>query len=142
MVEARFPASQKERFELLLTATIRFHERFVDSGFKTAAALTVFLGWLLTAQSAQTFLKKAPNSLWTLCVAVGAIGTAAILVSFFHAKKEMDILFKKLCEVQYMEPTYLQQYRLQPRVYWLVILLNGVICALLLGGMVVTRATP
>jgi predicted permease len=142
MLESTFPASQKERFELLLTATVRFQERFVDSGFKTAAALTVFLGWLLTAESAQAFIKKAPTPLWTVCLIVGAVGTTVILLTFFQAKREAAVLFAKLCGVGYMEPAYVEQYRLKPRLYWSVVLLNGVICALLLGGMVVTRATP
>jgi hypothetical protein len=133
-------ATTKERFELLLAATVRQQERFVDVGFKIAASLTVVLGWLLTAESAQLFLKGAPVSLWSACVVVGTTGSIVILVAFAQAKRQADITFARLAELQYVPAADLTQYRLKSGQFWGVMLLVGTMCALIVGGMLVVRA--
>lgn len=135
-------ASSKECFELLLSSSIRFQQGFVEGGFKVAATLTVFLGWLLSANSAQAFIKGAPTKLWLFCLILGCIGTFTVLIGIFQARKEADEVYGKLCAVDYVDESLLTQYRLKPRIFWSVALLNGNICLLLLLGMVVVRVTP
>lgn len=133
--------SRREQFDLLFSAQIRFHDRFVDSGFKVAAALTVFLGWLLSANAAKEFLQGAPFALWLTCLLTGALGTWLILFNFFRAQKETNRLFSKLSSLQYFDESFLTQYQLSPRLFWSVLALNAVLCILLLGGMIVVRLT-
>jgi hypothetical protein len=105
-------ATTKERFELLLSATVRQQERFVDIGFKVSAALTVVLGWLLTAETAQLFLKGAPFVIWFACVLVASAGTAAILFAFTQAKRQANGTYARLVELSYVPEEDLFQYRL------------------------------
>lgn len=134
--------SRKETFDMLLAAQISAHDKVLDSGFRVAAVLTVVLGWLLTAASAQAFLRGAPQILWWLCMAVGAMGTVLIVSTFVLARRKTDRLYQRLLGLRYHDEMHLEQYRLEPRVYWSLLALNAVLCLLLLGGMVVVRVTP
>jgi hypothetical protein len=134
-------ATPKEQFDLLLASSIRLQQGFVETGFKVAAALTVFLGWLLTADSAHAFIKGAPRFLWLFCLVLGSIGTVTILIGMFQARKEAHEVFGKLCALDYVDESMLTQHHLKPRLFWSVALLNGSICLMLLLGMCVVRIT-
>ena len=133
-------ASKKECFDLQVSAALRFREGFVESGFKVAAVLSVFLGWVLTAPAAQRFLSGSPRILWLSCFGLGVVGTLTIIISFVQARRQADNVYANLCSLHYMEKRYLSHYKLSPRLFWCVILLDASLCfALLLAFLVVRR---
>lgn len=139
MTEPASLAPPKERFDALLAAVARFYERFFDSGFKVAAALTVIFGWMLSSSTARQFLRDAPLAIWLACAAVGVLGTALVLGNFFLARTQGGKLYEHLRSLGYMDEAFYAHYRLAPRLFWSVVALNSLLCGLILAGIVYSR---
>ncbi len=125
------PGIRKEQFDALYTSYARIYERFVENGFKTTSALFIILGWLLSAESARTYLARHRGL--TIFCSVLLIGAAIeVGVTFTRLRNLSGSLRTKLDQLNYMHPKFYTQHHIPLSIYMWVIGQNVFICGLIL----------
>ncbi|MGR9108680.1 MAG: hypothetical protein ACU843_17315 [Gammaproteobacteria bacterium] len=100
-------ATPKERCELLLSLLKDHYNGLVAFAFKHASLLSAAGGWLISSDSARTFLCAEPVVRYSLC---GFL----LLITLLHAmgvlrfRVRSEVAFKQLVEVNYMPKEYVE----------------------------------
>ena len=129
----------KERFAYLLAEQKLVLDRFADAGFKIPAVLSVVLGWMVSSETAQRFLNKAPQILWLVLITVAIVVTVLIVWTLVRTNSVSIRLHARLKTLAYADEEYFKYYRVSRHMFLGVVALNALLCALLIGGIIYIR---
>ena len=94
-------APPKEVFDLLHMSLLKYHEGFVEGGYKVLGFLLLVLAWLLTSRSTQTLFSESveARAIASVALLIGVVLYAEVATRMKAVSHE---LFAKLQELSYM----------------------------------------
>jgi hypothetical protein len=106
-------ASPQERFEVLYDTLQQFHAGLIEFEFKHGAFLFLILGWLLTAEKAQLFLKDHPSVRCLLILSIIGLTTFHSIWVYRHYRSSTT-LHRLLSSLRYVPDEYLEARTIAP----------------------------
>jgi len=94
-------APPKEVFELLHDSLVKYHDGFVEGGYKVVGFLLLVLAWLLTSQSTQSLFSDSLEARAIASVAL-LIGVVLYVEVARRVKAVSHELYARLQELSYM----------------------------------------
>jgi len=101
----RLQASHTERFSILYSSLLKFHEGFVGNAFKVAGFQLLVIGWLLTSVTAQ---KTLSGSVLFRALAVAGLILASFLYGVISCRvwRLSNQIFEEMRKLQYMPESH------------------------------------
>jgi len=101
------------RFEYLHKELVEYQTRFIDMIFKGAGLSLLILGWMLTSDSARSFIASSTKAR-AAAIAGIAIIEVAYVVTVARMTTVINHLGRELGSLEYFPPSY-YDYRVFPR---------------------------
>ena len=96
-------AEPQEVFKLLYASLVKYHEGFVEGGYKVIGFLLLVLAWLLTSSSTQDLFGQSLAARGVATVAL-VVGVILFWVGARRAREASEALRKRLGSLDYMDP--------------------------------------
>jgi hypothetical protein len=106
-------ASAKERFEMLYDTLQQFYSGLIEFEFKHGAFLFLILGWLLTADKAQLFLKDHPPVRCLLMFSIVGL-TAFHAIWVYRHYRSSTAVHRLLSTLRYVPDEYFEPLTIAP----------------------------
>ncbi|HEY6140679.1 MAG TPA: hypothetical protein VI670_23240 [Thermoanaerobaculia bacterium] len=105
----------KTLFQHLHKELVEYQMRFVDLSLKGGGLVLLLLGWMLTSESARTFIATSLNARFAVIIGI-AIMIAAYVGIVTRMARVSQSLTVQMDALEYLPPSYYNFRKLPPRV--------------------------
>lgn len=104
-------ATQKEQHDLLIGLLKDHYTGLVSFEFSQAMILIVVIGWLITSESARSYIQNQPVIAYGMC-AIGLMSTCFHAMWVYNFYRRSQAVFSHLAEMNYMPSEYFESRRI------------------------------